>query len=136
MQNVHILLRQENFSHPDEIKATTISSRWNKGNKDSIGQVGQADPHRRTQTFFLGTDCHEDNIFWLELRPVLINRSSHLLPSFCNHSQPFLPYRIPKAPYIVSHFFLTCKADSTTFLLRKSKVLLLQISPAKQGKFK
>jgi hypothetical protein len=28
--------------NPDEIKATKISSRWNKGNKDSIGQVGQA----------------------------------------------------------------------------------------------
>ena len=32
------------LGHPDEIRATKISSRWNKGNKDSIGQVGQADP--------------------------------------------------------------------------------------------
>ena len=38
------------FSHPDEIKARTISSRLNKGNKDLTGQVGQADPHRMTQT--------------------------------------------------------------------------------------
>jgi hypothetical protein len=33
---------QLNPLRPDEIKATKISSRWNKGNKDSIGQVGQA----------------------------------------------------------------------------------------------
>ena len=32
--------------HPDEIRATKISSRLNKGNKDltgQVGQVGQAD---------------------------------------------------------------------------------------------
>ena len=28
--------------HPDEIRATKISSRLNKGNKDLTGQVGQA----------------------------------------------------------------------------------------------
>jgi hypothetical protein len=37
------------FGHPDEISATEISSRWNKGNKDSIGQVGQADLRRFSQ---------------------------------------------------------------------------------------
>ena len=37
------------MGHPDEIKATKISSRWNKGNKDSIGQVGQADEHGWTR---------------------------------------------------------------------------------------
>ena len=37
------------FSHPDEIRATTISSRLNKGNKDLTGQVGQADSHRFTR---------------------------------------------------------------------------------------
>jgi len=46
-----------------------------------------------------------------------------LLPPFCNYSKPFLPYRIPKAPYIVPHFFLTYRAGSTIFLLRKSNVL-------------
>ena len=37
------------FGHPDEIRATKISSRLNKGNKDLTGQVGQADPHRFTR---------------------------------------------------------------------------------------
>jgi hypothetical protein len=31
--------------NPDEIKATKISPRGNKGNNDFIGQVGQADSH-------------------------------------------------------------------------------------------
>jgi len=26
-------------------------------------------------------------------------------PSFCNHSQPFLPYRIPETPYIVPIYY-------------------------------
>ena len=44
---------------PDEIRAPTISSRWNKGNKDStlIKYVQQrlilaTDSHGRTRTFF------------------------------------------------------------------------------------
>ena len=41
VQNVHILLRQENFSHPDEIKATTIS----------LGRLTHTDEHRH---FFWG----------------------------------------------------------------------------------
>jgi len=36
----------ENWGHPDKIRATKISSRLNKGNKDLTGQVGQADEHR------------------------------------------------------------------------------------------
>jgi hypothetical protein len=40
--NVPQLNKKTDRFHPDEIKATKISSRWNKGNKDSIGQVGQA----------------------------------------------------------------------------------------------
>jgi hypothetical protein len=35
------------MGHPDEIRATKISSRLNKGNKDLTGQVGQADKHKR-----------------------------------------------------------------------------------------
>jgi hypothetical protein len=34
------------MGHPDEIRATKISSRLNKGNKDLTGQVGQADERR------------------------------------------------------------------------------------------
>jgi S1-C subfamily serine protease len=47
-----------------------------------------------------------------------------------------LPYRIPKAPYIVPHFFLTYKADFTIFLLRKSNALSLKAatSPKKSRK--
>jgi hypothetical protein len=36
---------QGKISRPDEIKATKISSRLNKGNNDLTGQVGQADEH-------------------------------------------------------------------------------------------
>jgi hypothetical protein len=34
--------QKTNRFNPDEIKATEISSRLNKGNKDLTGQVGQA----------------------------------------------------------------------------------------------
>ena len=46
------LLNKYFNSHPDEISARKISSRLNKGNNDLTGQVGQADPHGRTQTVF------------------------------------------------------------------------------------
>jgi D-3-phosphoglycerate dehydrogenase len=46
-------------------------------------------------------------------------------PLFATIPQPFLPYRIPETPYIVPHFVLTYKADSTIFLPRKSNVLSL-----------
>jgi len=43
---------QKRFN-PDGIRATKIPSRLNKGNKDltgQVGQAGQADTHRMTQT--------------------------------------------------------------------------------------
>ena len=38
------------ISHPDEIKATKISSRLNKDNKDLTGQVRQANSYKHTRT--------------------------------------------------------------------------------------
>ena len=54
-----------------------------------------------------------------------INSKGDLLPSFHKHSRPILPYRIPKATYNVSCFFLTYKADSTIFVPLKNNILFL-----------
>jgi hypothetical protein len=63
--------------------------------------------------------------------PKRIIEDEEVISKILKHSQPFLLYHIPKAPYIGPHFFLTYQADSTIFFLRKSNVLSLATRGAK-----
>jgi hypothetical protein len=63
--------------------------------------------------------------FW---QPIL--RDDHVYSSlFASIRNPFMPFRIHRTPYIVPHFTLTYKAESTISLLKKINVCIGRLLP-------